>query len=491
MNTKSTWRNLRRGIAAVAAAAIATVGLALPANAADEVNPGTIDTSKTANLHIHKFEQPTAAGTEANGLPQDTTGLKPLEGIKFQVQQINGVDLKTNEGWATAAAHVNDITWALGNAGPVVKDGVTNASGDLDLNELPLGLYVVSELLTAEQLADGITGTAPFIVALPLTNPESPNAWLYDVHVYPKNNVDTITKTVDDTNATKIGDSVKWTIQGSIPAGNVTKKYTITDQLDSRLTYNSVAVSITPAEAGAVAEGTDYTVTHEAGKVTIDFTEAGRQKLNEIKQTNPTAKVQVVLDTTVNSIGTDGIIPNHAVLFPNDSNTEGIPSNVPVTKWGGLDILKLDATDKTKKLAGAEFKVYATENDAKSGANPIAINGKDTWGTNDQGVVTIDSLRLSNFADGAEITDESLWQYYWVVEAKAPDGYELQAAPFKVSVTDNDRKTVELTVNDVPHNDGFKLPLTGGIGTWLFIAGGAGLLLLAAGIYVRSRRQNA
>lgn len=479
MKPTSIWRSLRRSVAVIAAAGVATLTLSLPATATDrQVNPGTIDDSRTASLQVHKFEQPVERGERGNGTEQSTGGLTALRGIEFQVKQVPGVDLTTNAGWQQAAdladGDIEDVIALTDGVTPTSK--TTDGSGLASFDGLPLGLYVVTENLTAEQMTSGITGSAPFLVTLPMTHPTDLSTWMYTVHVYPKNNVDSITKTVQDENATKLGDTVNWTIQGSIPAGGPTSKYVITDQLDDRLAYTGAAVSIAPASAGTLAAGTHYDVTHENGLVTITFTEAGRTALDSIKKANASAKVQVVISTTVESLGAeteDGAlteIENQAILFPNDSNVNGIPSEKPKTTWGGIDIKKVDETGEA--LAGATFQVFATEADAKSGSNPISIKGKADWTSNDAGLIHIDGLRPGD---------------YWVAESKAPTGYSLLAEPQEVTVSDNSRSTIELEVENVPSNSNFELPFTGGAGIWYLILAGAGILLIAGGVYLRVR----
>lgn len=482
------WRRLRVGATALAAAGIVALGAAAPASAVTNSDPALIDPTRTAALHVHKFEQPVRAGEAGNGLEEDTTSLTPLAGIEFQVHRVDGIDLTTNTGWQDAAKLTTDE--AIARATADGQTGTTDATGLVDFTDLPLGLYVVSEHLTGEQMRAGITGSAPFIVALPLTHPTDRNTWMYDVHVYPKNNVDAITKNVTDGDATTLGDVVTWTIDGSIPAGGATDRYTITDTLDKRLAYQQATVTIHGDTSTSITAEKDYTVIFSDGILTVDFTASGRDKLNQIKQENPAATVRVTLETIVQSLGADGIIPNQATLFPNASTTEGIPSNQPETRWGGIDIQKVN--QQGNPLAGAEFQVYRTEDDARTGKNALDIDGTTSWTTSTDGLVHIDGLRLSNWADGTEL-DEDDWQYYWVAETTAPDGYELLADPLRVAVLDNDRATIELTVENVPHNAGFTLPLTGAEGTWIFLTAGAGLLLAAAGlsVWMRTRRDAA
>ena len=74
------------------------------------------------------------------------------------------------------------------------------------------------------------------------------------------------------------------------------------------------------------------------------------------------------------------------------------------------------------------------------------------------------------------------------METKAPSGYELLAQPVETTVTSNDPSVVTVTIDNVPHNAGFQLPLTGGVGTWALTAGGI-LVLAGAGLFMVTGRR--
>lgn len=483
----------RRVAAAISIAAIgaAVFAVSLPANAA---SPALIDPAMDgqASLVVHKFEQPVVAGDEATGLPEDVTGFTALDGIEFQVQQIPGYDLTTVDGWVNGTQlSVDEAIAAVDGVTPIT--GVTGAdgvSGEIVFDELDLGLYVVSERLTADQMNAGITGGEPFVVALPMTHPVNLDEWLYTVHVYPKNAVDTITKSITDEGAYGLGDEVIWNISAAIPAGGVTGRYVITDTVDRRLAITGVEVTVDGITDLAEGPDGDYEVEYTAqpnvdNDLTVTFTAAGREALNSAKVADAGAQVHVEIATDVVSLGvtTTSIIPNQAFLFPNDSRSEseGIPSDTPETRWGTLTILKTGTDTNGAGLANAEFQVFASEEAALAGTAPIEVGGETTFRANAQGVATVAGLRLSDFENGEELADGAE-RLYWVVETKAPTGYELNPKPMSVLVVAHETAVVDLEFVNAPHNDGFELPLTGGTGTAVFI--GAGALLILAGLGV-------
>ncbi|MGL4484614.1 MAG: SpaA isopeptide-forming pilin-related protein, partial [Anaerovoracaceae bacterium] len=99
----------------------------------------------------------------------------------------------------------------------------------------------------------------------------------------------------------------------------------------------------------------------------------------------------------------------------------------------GLSLLKLDATDNTILLAGAEFSLYDNEANALAALKEEATEadkGKAvrTLTTGDGGVATVSGLKYGD---------------YWLVETKAPTGYDLLEGFVKVTVDEKSEKSEE------------------------------------------------
>ncbi|VTR76305.1 SpaH/EbpB family LPXTG-anchored major pilin [Cellulomonas hominis] len=477
-------RHLPGGRAVLAAGTgIAMLALAAgPATAAPVIDP-----AQRGSITIHKYEQP----DDPTQLPHDGTlltpqqlgGLEPMDGVQFTVQQVDPAqyDLTTNAGWSALEGLTPAA--ARGDLGGHSTTVTTAGGGTATAGNLPLGVYLVTETVYPA----GVTPSAPFLVTVPLTDPTNLDTWLYDVHVYPKNSVTTSTKTVDDSEGTTIGDTVEFTITGDIPDLAVIDGYQVVDQLAAALRYESATVTLA---GGPALDAGDYTVTHDAGTVTVRFTPAGLLTL----AANPDAQVQVVLTTTVL---TAGEILNEAAVYPNlpsftiTPGEPGGPIVTPevVTKWGNLTLQKVDGEDDTVLLPDAEFRVYLTEQAARAQTGALSIDGVSSWTTDGDGLLTISGLRYSGWADGVAVAPgQPGYQSYWVAEVKAPDGYELLAAPIEFTVDDVDT-AIDLTVENVAGNGGFTLPLTGAAGTALFGFAGALLVVGATLLALRSRRQ--
>ncbi|WP_312170757.1 SpaH/EbpB family LPXTG-anchored major pilin [Microbacterium sp.] len=488
MNTPTNGRGSRVA-AGLLVAGVAALTLAAPASAA---TPNLVDPDAVGSLTIHKFEAPETP----TGLPNDGTeqnvALDPLAGVGFTVYKVDTVDLTSNQGWVDASDladlapdSVADITAAGYTASAIGGETLTDANGEIALANLDLGLYFVVE---TSPLA-GSTGVAPFLVTVPLTDPADDDNWLYDVHVYPKNALTEVTKTVEDSEDVKLGDEIDFTITGDIPNVAVIDGYKIVDTLDTKLDYVSAAVTLVD---GTPLAATDYTVAYDAGTraVTVEFTASGLAVL----AANPAAQVQVVLTAVVNTVGE---IANTAVLYPNLSSytvlpgEPGGPTVTPevITKWGDLTVEKTDKAGAP--LTGAVFSVYPTQQDAVDGTNAITLGGATEFAVAADGTVTLSGLRYSDWADNATVAPgEEGYQTYWLAEIVAPDGYELLAAPIEFTITAATTAVgVDLEVVNVPSNAGFKLPLTGGAGTTLFLAGGVLLLAGAVLLAIRNRRK--
>ncbi|MDN4615363.1 SpaH/EbpB family LPXTG-anchored major pilin [Leifsonia sp. F6_8S_P_1B] len=487
------------------------LGMASVASAA--VTPSTIDATKKGSITIHKYEMPAAGpGVEADGADHgDLAGLTPMQGVEFTITKVNNVDLTTNAGWKTATT----LTPAQAQSQlSATKSVVTTAStGIAKASNLDLGLYYVTET----KYPAGVTPAAPFLITVPMTDPANLDKWMYDVHVYPKNSKVGGSKTVKDATEIAMGGPVDWTILADIPAGPATDGYRIVDPLDSRLTYSKADVSLT---SGGTLTTSDYTATLDAATntVTIDVNAAGRAKLAAAKTADASAQVKIVLHTIVNAvsngIGEDGHIINVGWVYPNQASfvikpgkpgetTPGTPTdpNVPTTpipvgpvdtKLAAIKIHKRAAENQSMSLAGAQFKLYATAADAAAGTNPITIDGTSTWTTGADGTVSIIGLRQSDYADAAQLTSttDPKYQYFWLVETKAPTGRELLAEPIKTTAMGLGANATTLEIDNAKHNDGFTLPFTGStLSATLFYGAGALVLAGIVIVLIRARRK--
>ncbi len=501
---------MRKVVGLLAAAAVALLGVIIPGAANAVVwDPALINPNTLSTLHIHKLTQNEENGTTpGNGLEDASVTGDPIAGVTFKLERL-AYNLTTQAGWQALVADGEDAKTNLdGTFTPVER--TTGADGNATFADLPVGAYLVTETETPAN----VTGSDPFVVTLPMTHPTELNKWMYEVHVYPKNAVSSVEKTVVDAGATAAGDRIDFTVTGDIPrvnpASGPLKKYAITDTMDGRVNTTADNVRVSLVGTAVTLEAADYVIDVTAQVVTVTFTEAGRAKIQAARWAGDAdTKVKVDIKAIVAFIGdSTGTITNEAILFVNETSTEGIPSNEVTSKWGKVKIIKT-GTDNADaiKYVGAEFRVHTctvpagtTQGASVVGGRlsdaPLTVNGQQVFTTavdpDGNASVTIDALRANDWKNGAAhvpTTDD----WYCLVETKAPVGYELQPNPIAFQVLAADVAaapyTIDITVTDVPTGGGFKLPLTGANGVAVMIAAGTFLVLGGAALAFVNRRK--
>lgn len=453
----------------------------------------------------------------------------------------SGTNLTVEKGSTTYT-----YTLQLKDADVDYTGGKTDASGILKYTELEAGYYYVEENLAASTgyTVDGYeagekvitSASKPFIVAVPMTHPDG-DKWNSDVHVYPKNQGLNPEKKPNKPSVT-VGQKVEWTITANVPSDIATyTKFDIIDELDQRLNYvaDSVVVKGLDTNGDAVvtlASPADYTVevtpATESAKETIkiSLTQAG---IAELAAAEGIAKLSVSFATTVNGNIADvengnndpnNIIKNDAKIeFENDSTTETETITTPPAEVETGEILiDKKASDGETDLAGAEFQLAPSSDDANDGnfykvlldstnthIVEILTKGHDDYdsavnwvvrphATTGLGYDTDDGTFYATSFEGLMIhsvgaNDTTSWNSYWVVETKAPDGYNLLGSP--VEVTFKSGLTNCVLTETVINKKGFTLPNTGGVGAILLVVSGIVLIGLAVILTMNNKKKTA
>lgn len=156
----------------------------------------TIDTDpdKTGTVTIHKYTSGNGMGSVGNGTeahPGDfPTGAEPLKGAGFTLYQV--VDKGGMEAYYKAdpkdlpdvSEYVEpDGTIKEAYSGNATSEGLTDKNGTATFSSLELGFYVVIETTVPDAVT---TPMKPFLLSVPMTTTDGSD-WLYDIHVYPKN----------------------------------------------------------------------------------------------------------------------------------------------------------------------------------------------------------------------------------------------------------------------------------------------------------------
>lgn len=494
---------IRAALTAVALAATAAVALTAGAPAGLPAKAAIIDADATGSLTVHKYEQPVMPGGAGGGAEVPSaliSGLTPLPGVSFDIQRVEGLEFDHAGAWAEVdalAAVFDPLDPGAWSVAPhtlgAPATAVTGPSGAAVFPDLGLGLYLVTETGPATIDGKAVTGSLPFLVTVPITDPDAGDAWLYDVHVYPKNVLSAVHKTIADADSYVLEDGVVFTLTGAIPGGHVTSRYEFTDQLHSAFEFQSARVFI------GTAESSDYVLTVTVGGlVTITLTEDGRTAALTAVQLDPGATVRAELTVTVLE---PGIWQNTAQLTfalgfetvpgwtPDDPEPE-LPVTTletpPVeTRWATLEVLKHSGL-RSEGLAGAVFELYGGHSADFAEASLLSIDGQSRFSTGPGGVLTIEGLRYSDFADDAAVASgDPGYNQYWLKEVTAPAGYTLLAEPIAFTVT---APVVELAIEnlEVPGDD---IAFTGAaIGGTVLLA--LALLGLGALVLARPRRRS-
>ena len=345
-----------------------------------------------------------------------------------------------------------------------------------------------------------------------------------------------------------IGDSVPFKLIGSIPDMSAydTYEYIFTDTLSNGLTLQEGTINVYIAlgrddevrEYTPLTEDVDYTLTlnnvaNGGGSFSIAFDNL--KTAPYIAEGNRNFVI-VTYDATLNpnaEIGLPGNPNSVDLQFSNDPNGDGLgrtTEDTVIVFTYELDGTKVDGEDNAT-LPGAQFvlfngghtRVAAVVNGKLSGWSDLPVGYSaanheeipdDAWADVENATITSDENGLFSVAGLDDGT-------YYLREIKAPDGYNLLEDDLKIVITattangqtwngaaDDALTALTISVDDaaaengepntgvvaitVENNGGSTLPETGGIGTTIFYAAGA-LLVLCAGVllFVKLRMRKA
>lgn len=326
-----------------------------------------------------------------------------------------------------------------------------------------------------------------------------------------KTEAPSIKKEADKTSV-NIGEVVKYTVTGFVPdtTGYDEYVYKIHDTLSKGLDFVNDAT-------GTAVEGTSVKVTVAFGEgVTDKGTAPATATLDTTKKTMSLDLSKWVRDNQANKgkeftvtyyakVNKDAVVKekNSATLeYGNnpDETTTTTPSEAKTPTYP-LDINKIKAGTTTDRLAGAKFKLYSNKDDADAANdNAIKVSGSNgnyvvdptSKNTVFESVASIDgqnyNLHVNGLAAGI----------YYLVETKAPEGYNKLTAPIKVVITKTGDETWTISkdgteekdkIIDVENSTGSLLPSTGGMGTIAFAVVAAILVFGVAVSFIRDKKR--
>ncbi len=409
---------------------------------------------------------------------------------------------------------------------------------NVTFSNLALGYYLVDSSAGA---MIGLTTTAPDAV---ITAKNKLPGAIKEV----KRNVD---NEWGEANSKEIGETIEYRVQVSVEEGAM--NYVIYDSMSEGVTFDKITKvyygdSSNPRDEHIVYDRRDVkdadgniTGTKSKGKLTDFCTFTENVTYTAKDNTTKTCRFKIdfeddFLQTVLNDIhkddtGYNKVIyveytaklnenavvgaapastgnPNDIYLTYGDNNVE-VTHDTVTTYTYQMELVKYKE-DKTV-LAGAQFEVYDTRDDANNSRNPIlfvkeaekkagktvyrvAASGEttNTTTTIEAGDVIIEGLGGS-FKTGVSEGGRS----YFFKEIKAPEGYTLLPAPVEFHIKNKDEMaTFEVDGKykenglGVENKSGSVLPSTGGIGTTIFYVAGSVLLVGAAVLLITKKRMS-
>ena len=349
---------------------------------------------------------------------------------------------------------------------------LTGSNDSVSVSNLPLGYYFVAS-------------TSGALCNLTTTNPT--------VTIHDKNEI-LFEKEADKTDV-EVGQIVHYTITSKVPdyTGYDGYTYYFYDTMSEGLTFNKdVKIMV-----DGVDVTTDSTKCHYAYDVGLNPNKSAAGL--KVKQANLRigAEIKFTYSATVNEKAIGKTATNEAILhYTNDpSDTDKVVETPPeiVTVYSSKIVIdKYETGNENKKLPGAEFALYK-EVTAEGAAEATKMYYKwNGTGKKVEWVNTIDdATKVTTDANGAATFGGLADDTYYLVETKAPAGYNQLTEAKEVTVAGSITDTAKLSVTaKVANNTGTLLPSTGGMGTTIFYVLGAVLVMGAVVLLVTKKRMS-
>ena len=332
-----------------------------------------------------------------------------------------------------------------------------------------------------------------------------------------KTEAPSINKTADKATA-EIGQVVTYTVTGAIPdtTGYAEYVYKIHDELSKGLDFvndtngtacadNKVAVKV------AFTNGTDASTAPTEAALDSKNNKIMSLDLSAWVKANQTNKGKEFTVTYYAKVNKNAEVTNNNKASleygnnPSDTTTT-TPSEAKTNTYP-LDINKIKKGSE-EKLAGAKFRLYSSETDAKANDESKAIKVSPVVAgvagsyvvdptsstTEFESVKDITgagyNLRVNGLAEGT----------YYLVETQAPEGFNKLTDPIKVTITKDSDTNWNVKKNDTAEDDkiidvenstGSLLPSTGGRGAIVFAVIAALLVFGVAVSFIRDKRKEA
>lgn len=443
-----------------------------------------------------------------------------------------------------------DVT-SLNPAGTITTTATKAAATTLNLDN-GVYLAVETTSYPNSRYTNNFIVTIPMSVNVYTNGSVTGSSWEYDIVATPKNTIvdATIKKeitsstldnpeltTTNDYTASR-GETIDYKITSILSSSFTSTKYstyTIRDLPDSALQivfgteFSGIVVQaadkLVDGKYNTLVRGTDYTIKYDYDNDTgatgfviefimsYDTTKLGTDEafstyssyLYGSAEVIVTYSAKLATDATAgtgyqNNVELDyEFYPSSATvdddpLAPGPFNPD--PSNPePIITTYSYMLQKIEA-ENSDPLAGAVFVIANAYNTSTKVYTYMKWNATSGWSeTTDISEAYKATSTVANSANAIVKFEGLAAGTYYIIETQAPDKYSLLEKPIEVTIgiastadsTNTDTGYSIQVVNKL--NNIFELPATGGIGTYIFIVGGAVLIAMAIILFMKKQKK--
>ena len=304
-----------------------------------------------------------------------------------------------------------------------------------------------------------------------------------------------VDKAANKTSVTK-KEKVTYTITVDIPtyaSQAVDKSFYVSDLLPNGLTIDpaSIKVQIDGTDVDTAAYTLDTTAVAE---YTFKLSVSAEQYTDNWSA-NGGKQLVITYTATLNNNDTTAVNVKQTNTVTFDYSNYPYVENSHNQKTDTVDVttfaIKIDKyvkNDEHAKLANAKFDLYRTATHAEV----IAGSAVNIPYTNVNGIKLESDLvtDANGTATFAKYEANGTNYDYYLVETRAPSGYNILDNAVKVNFTDTEvEATAGVYTVKVPNSSGILLPITGGTGTVIFTIIGIALMVGAVVLFVVSRKK--